>query len=177
MVQLQWTDLSTDETGFLIQRSTDGVTFSDLATVAADVQAYDDLTVLGGVTYTYQVAAFNANGTSAFAVSNSVPVPADVTLPAAPSNLAASNVTQTSLTLTWDDNSNNETGFTIQRAKNSGFTNGLMTIDVGPDVTSFDDTGLKRNTTYYYRVLAFNSFNEGAGPFPWSPVFNVRTSR
>jgi hypothetical protein len=104
-------------------------------------------------------------------------VPADATPPAAPADLAASNVTQNTLTLTWLDNSNNETGFIVQRATNSSFTRGLAEFPLGPDVTSFDDTGLKKNTTYYYRVQAFNLFNDGLGPFPWSPVFNVRTSR
>jgi fibronectin type 3 domain-containing protein len=177
LINLVWADNSTDETGFLIRRSTDGVSFSDLASVGPDVSTYDDLAVSGNYTYTYQVAAFNDNGTSASAVSNSVLVPADATPPAAPSNLAASNLAQTSLTLNWQDNSNNELGFTVQRAQNNSFTKNLVEVSVGADVTFFDDTGLKRNTTYYYRVLAFNLFNDGLGPFPWSPIFNIRTPR
>ncbi|HEX5941253.1 MAG TPA: fibronectin type III domain-containing protein, partial [Anaerolineales bacterium] len=177
LVHVQWTDNAADETGFVIQRSTDGLTFSDLGIVGADVTTYDDLTVLGNYTYTYRVAALNANGTSAYAISNSVLVPADATPPAAPSNLAAINVTQTTLTLTWSDNSNNETGFIIQRATNSSFTRGLVTVNVGADITSFNDTGLKKGTTYYYRVQAVNLFNDGLGPFPWSSIFNISTSR
>jgi hypothetical protein len=176
VVQLQWTDLSSDETGFLIQRSTDGLTFSDLSTVAADVQAYSDLAVAGGFTYTYRVAAFNANGTSDFAVSGPVPVPADVTAPAAPSNLAASSLATTTLTLTWQDNSNNEAGFRIQIATDNSFSSSVVEFTLGPDVTSLDVTGLRRNTRYYIRVQAFNGFNEGLGPFPWSPVLNLRTT-
>jgi len=176
-INLQWADNSTDETGFLIQRSTDGVNFTDLATTAANVIAYNDLAVFGGFTYTYRVAAVNANGTSAFAVSNSVAVPPDATPPAAPSNLSVSNVTQTSLTLSWQDNANNETGFTIQRATDSGFTRNLMTVNVGANITSFNDSGLKRRTQYFYRVQAINGFNGGLGPFPWSPTLNVTTAR
>ncbi|HSL30664.1 MAG TPA: fibronectin type III domain-containing protein [Anaerolineales bacterium] len=176
LVHLQWTSNSTDETGFAIQRSTDGVMFTDLATVGAGVTTYDDLAVTGGVTYTYQVAAFNDHGTSAFAVSGPVLVPADATPPAAPSNLAASNITATTLTLTWQDNSNNEAGFTLQRATNSSFTSNLVQFDLGPDVTSLEDTGLRRNTRYYYRILAYNLFNDGLGPFPWSAILNVRTA-
>jgi FtsP/CotA-like multicopper oxidase with cupredoxin domain len=176
-VTMAWTDNATDETGFVIQRSTDGVTFSDLATLGVDVVDYTDTDVFGAFTYTYRVAAFNANGTSAYAVSNAVLVPADATPPAAPSNLAASNITRTTLTLTWQDNSNNEAGFRIQYATNSSFSANLVEINAGLDETSLNITGLKRNTRYYFRVLAFNNFNEGAGPFPWSPVLNVRTSR
>jgi FtsP/CotA-like multicopper oxidase with cupredoxin domain/fibronectin type 3 domain-containing protein len=178
MIHLQWSDNSLDETGFLVQRSTDGVSFSDVATVVANVATYDDLAVFGGFTYTYRVAAFNANGTSGWTDPTvSATVPPDATPPVAPSNLAATSVTQTTLTLTWADNSNNEAGFTIQRATNSTFTKGLMTFNVAADVTAYNDSGLKRGTKYYYRVLAFNGFNGGAGPFPWSPVLNVTTPK
>ena len=177
-IALAWADNSLDETGFVIERSTDnGVNFSTLANVVANVTTYDDLAVFGGYTYTYRVAAFNANGTSAYAVSNSVAVPPDATPPAAPSNLSVSNVTANTLTLNWQDNSNNETGFTIQRATNSTFTRNVVSFNVGPNITSYSDTGLSKKTQYFYRVLAFNNFNGGAGPFPWSPVLNVTTPK
>ena len=177
LIDLSWQDNSNNEDGFVIERSTDGINFSPLANVVANVTAYNDLAVFGGFTYTYRVAAFNANGTSAFAVSNSVAVPPDATAPATPSNLSVSNVTANSLTLSWMDNSNNELGFTIQRATNSTFTRNVVSFNVGPNITSFNDTGLSKKTQYFYRVLAFNGFNGGAGPFPWSPTLNVTTPR
>ena len=177
LINLAWVDNSAGTASFVIQRATDGVTFSDLATVEAGITTYDDLAVFGNYTYTYRVAAVNANGTSAFAVSNPVTVPADATPPAAPSNLSATNVTQTTLTLIWQDNSINEANFIIQRATNSSFTKGLVTITVDPNATSYNDAGLRRGTTYYYRIQAVNLFNDGLGPFPWSPTLNVRTPR
>jgi titin len=171
LINLQWQDNSTDETGFAIERSTDGVNFTPLSSVAANSLAYDDLTVLGGYTYTYRVAAFNANGTSAFAVSNSVLVPPDATPPAAPSNLAVTNLAQTTLTLTWTDNANNETGFTIDRSTRADFSRNLVSVNVGPNITSYDVTGLTKNTKYFFRVRAFNvNFTS-----PWTPTLNVTT--
>jgi len=173
VIHLQWADNSLDETGFVIERSTDAVNFSILTTVAADSLVYDDLAVFGGFTYTYRVAAFNANGVSGYSNTASMPVPPDATPPAAPSNLSATAITQTSLTLNWTDNSNNETGFTIQRARNSGFTRELVSVTVGADVTSFDVTGLTKNTKYFFRVQAFNiNFTS-----PWSPTLNVTTPK
>jgi fibronectin type 3 domain-containing protein len=173
LIHLQWTDNATDETGFVIERSTDGANFSVLTNVVANVVSYDDLTVLGGYTYTYRVAAFNANGTSAYSNTASADVPPDATPPAAPSNLAASNLTQTTLTLTWTDNSNNETGFTLQRATNSSFSRGLVTIALGVDVSTYNDSGLKRNTRYFYRIQAYNlNFTS-----PWSPTLSVTTAK
>jgi hypothetical protein len=94
------------------------------------------------------------------------------TLPARPTGLSATNITQTSLTLNWLDNSNNESGFTIQVATNNTFTTIVLTIaDTGSNATSYNIAGLTRNTRYYFRVRAFNI----AGFSPWSPTFNVRT--
>jgi predicted phage tail protein len=178
LINLVWADISADETGFVIQRSTDGVTFADLTTVAANITEYDDLDVLGSVTYTYRVAAVNGTVMSAFSdPSVGILVPDFTTPPAAPSGLFVTNLAVNSLTLNWLDNSNNELGFTIQRATNSSFTRGLATFNVGANVSSYNDSGLKKNTTYYYRVQAVNLFNDGLGPFPWSPTFNITTPR
>jgi len=172
-INLAWQDNSANETGFVIERSTDGVNFSVLASVAANTTIYDDLAVFGGFTYTYRIAAFNADGASGYSNTSSATVPPNDTAPAAPSNLSASNVQQTTLTLTWTDNSNNESGFTIQRATDSAFTKNLVSINVGPNVTSFNDSGLARKTKYFYRILAFNlNFSS-----PWSPTLNVTTKK
>ncbi|MDL1911588.1 hypothetical protein FBQ81_13015 [Chloroflexi bacterium CFX6] len=172
-IHLAWADNSADETGFVIERATDGVTFSVLTSVGADTISYMDAAVSGGNTYDYRVAAFSDGGVSTYSNTVSVTVPADATIPAAPANLSALNITQTSLTLAWQDLSNNEAGFIIERSTRNDFTRNLVTITVGPDATSFDDTGLKRNTKYFYRVRAFNA----AGDSPWSPVLNVTTAK
>lgn len=68
------------------------------------------------------------------------------------------------MTLTWTDNAGNETGFTIQRATNLGFTAGLTTNNVAANTTTFNTGNIALNTTYYFRVQAFN---EG-GASTWS---------
>ncbi len=55
--------------------------------------------------------------------------------------------------LTWTDNATGEDGFSIER-KVSGGAYGEITT-VGPNVTSFLDTGLTPNTPYSYRVRAY----------------------
>jgi hypothetical protein len=64
-------------------------------------------------------------------------------------------VTSTSITLNWQDNSNNEVGFQIQRATSS---NGPWSVvgTTGANATSYTDTGLDPSTMYYYEVVAFN---------------------
>jgi FtsP/CotA-like multicopper oxidase with cupredoxin domain/HSP20 family molecular chaperone IbpA len=86
--------------------------------------------------------------------------------PDAPSNLLAV-LSGSGVNLTWTDNSLNETGFTVQRAQDAGFTSGLTTFAVGRDVTAFTDTSAAgSNTTYYYRVLASNTVGSTITSYP-----------
>src|SRR3989338_2719150 len=63
----------------------------------------------------------------------------DVPLPAAPSNLQASNAICGAIRLTWQDNSNNETGFRIYRSRSQSFSIGGYYATVGANVTSYTD--------------------------------------
>jgi hypothetical protein len=56
--------------------------------------------------------------------------------------------------LTWVDNSQNEVGFTVQRASNSGFTTGVRSFALGPNIRTFTDSTVVNNTAYWYRVFA-----------------------
>jgi hypothetical protein len=79
-----------------------------------------------------------------------------LTIPAAPTNLAATTVSKTRINLAWSDNSNNENGFTILRS-----TDGSTWTSVGSaaaNSTTYADTNLKPGVkTYYYRVRAFTT--------------------
>ncbi|RMG28706.1 MAG: T9SS C-terminal target domain-containing protein [Bacteroidetes bacterium] len=65
-ISLSWTDNSTDEDNFLIERSTGGGAFSQVATVGANVTSYTDNGLTASTTYTYRVAASNVAGNSAY---------------------------------------------------------------------------------------------------------------
>jgi hypothetical protein len=64
LATLTWTDNSSNESGFTIERSTDGTNFEVLASVGEDVTTYEDHTVVAGTVYFYRVQAFNFTGTS-----------------------------------------------------------------------------------------------------------------
>ncbi len=77
--------------------------------------------------------------------------------PVAPSNLTATVFkTQSNyVELSWTDNSANEDGFIIDRSTDG---QSFLSIDtVAADVVSFQDNALAPLTTYYYRVLAYNT--------------------
>ena len=79
-VNLAWTDTAPgNETGFVVERSTDGVTFAQISTVAAGVTRYADTAgLVVGTTYDYRVAAVNALGDSPYSGVAAVTVTATV---------------------------------------------------------------------------------------------------
>ena len=82
-------------------------------------------------------------------------------------------MSQTQINLSWTDNSNNEQGFKIERCTGNGCNNFAEIAQVGPNVSSFSNTGLTRNTRYRYRVRAFN----GGGNSGYSNIITVRTNK
>lgn len=75
--------------------------------------------------------------------------------PAAPTNLQGSASSHDRVQLGWNDNSNSETGFTLQRAVNGGSFSDRASLSA--NTASFTDTGVSGGTTYSYRVRAWNS--------------------
>src|SRR6218665_526467 len=83
------------------------------------------------------------------------------TAPAVPSGLTATAVSYKRINLSWADNSNNETGFEIWRSTDP--MNGFVTVgSVGENVTTFADSSLQANTTYYYNIRALNQYGQSA---------------
>jgi hypothetical protein len=61
---LSWTDNSTNETGFKIERKTGAGNYTLIATVNTDIISYSDLGLTPNTTYTYRVYSYNATGNS-----------------------------------------------------------------------------------------------------------------
>jgi regulation of enolase protein 1 (concanavalin A-like superfamily) len=75
-VTLNWTDNSTDETGFVIERQTGTGTFAVLTTVGSNVKSFVDTTVGAGTTYGYRVKAVNGTAESGYSNTATVTTPA-----------------------------------------------------------------------------------------------------
>ena len=71
------------------------------------------------------------------------------------SSLFATTISTTQIDLSWDDNSNNETGFKIERAPD-GTTDFIEIASVGANTTSHQNIGLSSATSYRYRVKSYN---------------------
>ena len=183
-VLLSWTDNSTVETGFNIERSTDGgATWTQIATPAtkpanAGPTATFTDTGPGGqlspnTTYTYRVAAVGAiTGPSAWSNLAAATTP---NFPLAPTIATivgnrVGNSPNDRVTLTWN-NLTNETGYTVQWSTSPTFATVTGSSNVGANVTTFTTGNVPRFTTFYFRVRASNA----AGASPWSATRSVLT--
>lgn len=171
-INLSWTDNSSNETSFTLHRATDSGFTQNLRafTIGANVTSYADTTALAaGTKYYYRIRSYNGGGNSAW--SNVANATTPVTPPVAPSNLTATSTVTNRIDLAWTDNSSNETGFTIHRATDAGFTQNLYAFTAGTNATAISDasTSVISGRTYYYRVRAYN----GGGNSTWSNTASV----
>jgi gliding motility-associated-like protein len=151
-IGLSWVDHSDDETGFEIDRSEDGNTFTALTTVAADTVTYADKNLTASTRYYYRVRALGVPGGSEYSNISDAVTTSGLTKPAAPGGLAAAAVSSTAIKLSWVDNADNETGFEIERSADGIAFDSLTSVDT--DVVIYTDTGLTASTIFFYRIRA-----------------------
>jgi mannan endo-1,4-beta-mannosidase len=158
-INLTWTAGDTAQQGFMIEScSGAGCTnFAQIATVASNVTSYSNIGLTASTSYSYRVRAYNVIGNSDYSNTATAMTQAAPAVPNAPTNLAATVISKSQINLAWTDNSSNETGFRIQRCKGSTCTNFALIATVGAGVQSYSNTGLTANTTYRYRIYAYNS--------------------
>ncbi len=157
-IDLSWSDTSDNEDGFRVERCS-GIgcaSFVELTTLPAGTTAYSSTGLAGNTFYTFRIRAYNAAGPSAY----TAPVDANTFLPAAPSALTATTVLADRIDLTWNDNSNNEVSFGIERCTGVGCVSFAPLVTVGADVESYSDLTTILGQQYGYRVRSVN----GVGP-------------
>jgi hypothetical protein len=171
-ITLRWSDRSNNERGFRIERMTTGGTWTQIAAVGANVRTSANTGLTAGTTYTYRVLAYNDSGVSGYSNEASATTPGGTAgKPSAPNNLVATAISRTQINLTWLDTSSNEQGFRIERKLGSAAWVPIATLPA--NATRFANPGLKPNTTYRYRVRAFNT----NGASTWATSAAIKTPR
>jgi len=165
-LELSWHSLGETPVARLkIDVSTNRLSFRELIDVPlydySHNRTYYHCVGVGGLTentiYYFRVREIDFNG-----LFHSYPISEFKTLqssPAAPSELRFRVIEQKSVVLEWNDNSNNEDGFIVERSINNQ-NNYQQIIITAPNSTSLADYGLYPNAFYYYRVKSFNSRGE-----------------
>jgi len=170
-IQLAWSDNSITETSFVVQRTSNGTTWTDVGTVTSPLgennthglRSFLDTTSNASTAYRYRVVAVNTvgyGGAFPSVSAKSVSPELGVNGPAAPSQLAAAlQASPTRVALTWRDNANNETGFVLERSTDGGATFvrlGPVPARTGTENVTFTDSTVTQGVTYVYRVAAEN---------------------
>lgn len=165
-VNLSWTDNSTNETGFKIERRLDGGNYAVVGNTNADILNYIDSGLTAYTNYTYRVYSYNAVGNSItysneFSISTGgVPVLSTntistITFTTAVSGGTISNDGGTSVTVrgvVWSTTSNPTINLSTKTSDGNGA--GAFNSNI---------SGLNANTTYYLRAYATNSNGTGYG--------------
>ena len=156
-VDLAWTDNSSDETGFRIERSVGTGGWTLLASPTANTTSFSDTTVSAGVTYNYRVQACSAAGCSAFSGVATATTPSTGGVPGAPTGITFTDVTASSLTVNWTAPTTGGTVAWYYVERRITGARDKVSGDLLPGTTSFADSGLQSSTPYRYRVLACNA--------------------
>jgi predicted CXXCH cytochrome family protein len=143
-MRLNWTDASSNEDGFVIYTSTDGVNYTFVAQTAANATFYNASGLANSANNYWRIYSVTEGAlSSAIAQLN------------APSALTFSNIKTTSMTLNWTDNATNESGDLIYNSTDNINFNYVATT--AANATTYNASGLSASTTYYWRVQAINS--------------------
>jgi hypothetical protein len=157
-IKVKWNDNSNNENGFYIERAT-SLTPSNWENIGSTIQNREeflDYWLTKGTKYYYRVYAFNDVTVSDYSNIDSIIATGDTSnIPARPTDLTVVNVTMSSVTINWADNSGNELGFIIARKKPGDIA--FEYIDtVQTDILTYQEVGLNADNVYFYKVCAFN---------------------
>jgi fibronectin type 3 domain-containing protein len=149
-IALSWGASTGTVTNYHIERSSDGVTFVEIATSATT--GYNDNAVSSGKTYSYRVRAENAGAFSGY--GNTAQATTPQVPPSVPSSLVASAPTPTQVNLTWTASTGTVTTYHVERSPD-----GVNFTEIGTSASAnYTDNTVVASTQYTYRVRT-----EGAG--------------
>lgn len=162
-IGLTWADNSADEVAFVLEQESPAASgnWTVVTTTAANASAYTVTGLAGSTSYRYRLKADGYGPSSPYVVSNSLTTAPPIPVPAAPSVVSVSNVTEQSVDVVWGDTATNEDDYLVQVESPSGSGNWVnaTTTTQNPlpaGATSATVTNLAGSTTYKVRVVARN---------------------
>ena len=153
-VKLTWADNTTEETNYIVEHSSDGNTWTTTVTLDKNTTVYILSGLKASTKYYLRVSAINADDKAS---SNVVEITTGNPSISAPTEGYGDGFSMTSTVVSWTDNSLGEDGYELDRCSNSSFTSGVTVFNLPENTTSYIDTGLAVNTTYYYQVRALSA--------------------
>ena len=165
---LSWTG-NTAGADVIIERKMPNGSFSALMTVGPSTSGwYDNTGLIPGAAYTYRVKARTSTNESLYSKEATV----QNTYLEPPSELTATIVTGSAVTLKWKDNSTDENGFEIWRYTGDSGTYTLY-ASVGKNITTFTDKLVHTGLQYSYEVRAYVASGSLYSPFSGSASVGI----
>jgi fibronectin type 3 domain-containing protein len=152
-VNLSWSDNSGNEDGYKVYRNGNLI-----ASLGSNVTSYQDTGLTASTVYSYTVKAYRGSIESNPSNTATATTTMCATAPNTPTNFRVSGSTQTSITVAWDDVSN-ETGYKIYEWNGTSF---VYLASVGTNVTSYTHIRSDCGWDQFYEVSAYNSNGESA---------------
>jgi hypothetical protein len=152
IIFLPWTDTSSNEDTFVIERTTGSGTFLAIATPSTnDLAAYTDGSLDERATYAYRVKARNSLGDSGYSNESTA-----TTLLATPANANAVAASSTLIDISWADMSALETGYRVERKTGTGGTYAAI-VTLPANTGSYADNSASGGTFFSYRIQAVDN--------------------
>lgn len=156
-VALTWTAPAGAVLGYELERATGGGAFAPVASPAATATGHGDGGLTTGTTYRWRLRAVGADGASAWSgEASATPAATAPAAPFPPGGLLVTALGAAALRVEWIDQSDDETGFEIERAASAAGPFGQVGT-AAADAQAYHDAGLQAGTTYHYRVRAVNA--------------------
>jgi hypothetical protein len=154
-VSLSWTNDANNKGIIKVEKKTGAGSFVEIATLARNITSYTDTGILStNQTHYYKVTAYDTDNNKAESNTASITLSA----PVAPNGLKVTVVSNRNVVLSWEDKSDNETSFKIERRTGTGSFGEIGTTRT--NISEYSDSGLTPGDTYTYRVRANNSFGD-----------------
>ncbi len=153
-------DLSTNEDGFFLERSSDNIIYSQLALLPAVIGMngsirYLDYAITAGSPYYYRLKVFSAAGYRYSNIEGVVRAPTNLVATAINTNAPGS---RPRIELTWQDTSQGEDVFVVYRSLYDNLWSATTATTTSKNVTRYSDHvrlgGIATSTRYYYWVRA-----------------------
>ncbi|MDP9172954.1 MAG: fibronectin type III domain-containing protein [Planctomycetota bacterium] len=158
-VGLNWMEAPGGATNILIERSTSGGPFNQIAALAGNASSFLDTQLMTGTTYAYRLRSQIGSQFSGYTPVQTVATPS---LPLPPSNPRTTLVSSGAVSIAWTNNANNAQGYRVYRLSTVG-GQFILIATLGPTAQSYNDSGLPSGTTIKYDIEAFNLAGFSAG--------------
>lgn len=155
-ILLEWNNPNAEENGFVLERSVNNDTEFAVYDTLANVESYLDTNVVDASTYFYRLRAIKGSVRSG--LSNVADSRALITPIVSPSKLSGEPADNPVIVnLTWEDNSDNEAGFVIERRQIQGDPDFIVIDTVNANVAEYTDTSVSNYASYVYKMYAYNA--------------------